>query len=696
MANKCTIEDYTKNVMEGLVEHLSAKNKTAKKGTAQVVKNTVNTTELKSLLEGMLTKPEYVNTPESLLARAENITETVAAIPRTVKPKKEAKKTDSSDKIAVVPFNESAEAHRNFELVWTPRVTIKSKKENDDYDYSTGIVSMNTEEHFGNPFMVTGYVKDKKTANGKWTKAAQTKKLKSEGYVTEAGTPAEVTEMYTAWLEGTDYTEVQPERRDWILEQVNSGKLDDVEFGYYKDVKGPTHAKALRDFVANKGSTTTDTVPVDSNQTGLQYALTNPTHTSPKGKKWSKGDKATRGKLAPIEYDGTTYPDVESAYQANKVDESKTKPSVLDSENFALMTNLIAAKFESNPWLFEEVEAKGGLDYLNTITHQPTKANSVWETGGKDWFKKALKAGYTEASASSNTDRKVSLEEFERLNDARGIVGPKNLMDKNIANMAEAITGRTKPALMTPIESLNTAIDGSLPRGTFSRSKGVRLPNMVSARKKLEGMSEAEVKKAIAAAKKDAASRNKKPLEKQVWPTNKKEVKSRIASLEKSMKRLRTKEHETVHAATVAYMEDAYTEFEKTGKKDPLLADMERLFEESKDYLGDNPESKIATTGAQVDGKPYWASNVFEFVAEVMSNPDLMTEFSKIESTSTNKPLLSQFMEIVKAMVEKISGKVVDFEGSIGGQISSVMESMADNVAPEGSVVKLNLDGIIC
>jgi len=159
-------------------------------------------------------------------------------------------------------------------------------------------------------------------------------------------------------------------------------------------------------------------VKVDSYQTGLQYALTNPTHTSPSGRNWVRGDKETRAKLKPIVYKGTQYADVEQAYQKNKdVNESRTKLTRGQSKNYKLMVELMKAKFDANIWLIDELEQVGGLDFLDKVTHQPTRKNTMWETGGKDWFKLALIEAYEENKniASKKEELQAILQKFEVL-----------------------------------------------------------------------------------------------------------------------------------------------------------------------------------------------------------------------------------------------------------------------------------------
>lgn len=69
-------------------------------------------------------------------------------------------------------------------------------------------------------------------------------------------------DLFRQWLEGTAYQDVEPERRQWILDKINSGELKDKVFVYYTnnipdssygvahyDMEHPSHAHVLKQFV---------------------------------------------------------------------------------------------------------------------------------------------------------------------------------------------------------------------------------------------------------------------------------------------------------------------------------------------------------------------------------------------------------------------------------------------------------------
>jgi guanosine-3',5'-bis(diphosphate) 3'-pyrophosphohydrolase len=124
-------------------------------------------------------------------------------------------------------------------------------------------------------------------------------------------------------------------------------------------------------------------VEISSNAKGLAAALTNPTELAK-----SKGNLT---QSYPVEFRGKTYKDAEAAYQALK--STATKDDGPNS-TYNLMVDIIKAKLEQYPRLVSEITKQGGSAWILSSTHQPTKQNSVWETGGKNWFIKALNDAY--------------------------------------------------------------------------------------------------------------------------------------------------------------------------------------------------------------------------------------------------------------------------------------------------------------
>jgi hypothetical protein len=135
-------------------------------------------------------------------------------------------------------------------------------------------------------------------------------------------------------------------------------------------------------------------VEISSNAKGLAAALTNPTEMAK-----SKGNIT---QSYPIEFNGKSYKDVETAYQALKdKSEARTKPTKENSKNYKLMVDLIKAKLEQHPRLVSEITKQGGSAWILSSTHQPTKQNTVWETGGQNWFIESLADAYNTVTQST-------------------------------------------------------------------------------------------------------------------------------------------------------------------------------------------------------------------------------------------------------------------------------------------------------
>jgi hypothetical protein len=122
---------------------------------------------------------------------------------------------------------------------------------------------------------------------------------------------------------------------------------------------------------------------ISSNSRGLLAALTNPTELA--------RSKGNLNESFPVEFGGQTFPDAEAAYQAFKGTVSKDDGP---NNTYKLMVDILKAKLSQHPRLTAAIEKNGGIDFINQMTHQPTNKNTVWETGGKNWFIKALGEAY--------------------------------------------------------------------------------------------------------------------------------------------------------------------------------------------------------------------------------------------------------------------------------------------------------------
>lgn len=144
-------------------------------------------------------------------------------------------------------------------------------------------------------------------------------------------------------------------------------------------------------------------VEISSNVKGLAAALTNPTELAK-----SKGNLT---QSYPVEFRGKVYKDAESAYQS-----LKTTATFDDGPNstYNLMVDIISAKLNQHPRLIEEITKQGGSRWILSSTHQPTRKNTVWETGGQNWFIKALNDAYKSTQPTVSESDKISLLDFFR------------------------------------------------------------------------------------------------------------------------------------------------------------------------------------------------------------------------------------------------------------------------------------------
>lgn len=134
----------------------------------------------------------------------------------------------------------------------------------------------NTEEHFGNPFIGS----QRRDKNGNLVKS-------KVDNITVFNTIDEADQAYRDWLMGVKHQNVQPSRREWILKQINEGKLDGKTLLYYKPmevtnndgsiIKGGyhSHADTLAEIVEElrtKPTTPTVTTKILKNEDGLIIA----------------------------------------------------------------------------------------------------------------------------------------------------------------------------------------------------------------------------------------------------------------------------------------------------------------------------------------------------------------------------------------------------------------------------------------
>jgi predicted NAD-dependent protein-ADP-ribosyltransferase YbiA (DUF1768 family) len=158
-----------------------------------------------------------------------------------------------------------------------------------------GVNTMRTEaakpnEHFGNPFSEAGY--------------GGTIKVPSIGAAVIA---------YKEWLLGTNHKDVKPQQREWILDQINQGKLDGATLLYAGKLEARgqgMHPTALAEVVEQ----------LRSNRPSTQPSTTLPGPDTKINIYAGTGENAELSNFAarPFNYNGIKFPTVEHAFQYAK------------------------------------------------------------------------------------------------------------------------------------------------------------------------------------------------------------------------------------------------------------------------------------------------------------------------------------------------------------------------------------------
>ena len=180
---------------------------------------------------------------------------------------------------------------------------------------------------------------------------------------------------------------------NWKADYVEVAPFGSMAFlHYFRTPKENEEIYAsLQDKKVKKEEVSTS-LEISSNAKGLAAALTNPTELAK-----SKGNLT---ESYPVEFRGKTYKDAEAAYQALKSTATKDEGP---NSTYNLMVEIIKAKLQQHPSLVKQIKEKGGSKWILASTHQPTNQNTVWETGGKNWFIKALNEAYLSTQVSTST-----------------------------------------------------------------------------------------------------------------------------------------------------------------------------------------------------------------------------------------------------------------------------------------------------
>jgi len=278
----------------------------------------------------------------------------------------------------------------------------------------------NTEEHFGNPFIGS----QRRDKNGNLVKS-------KVDNITVFNTIDEADQAYRDWLMGTKHQNIKPLRREWILKQINEGKLDGKTLLYYKPmevynndgtvVKGGyhSHADTLAEIVEElRGKATTQPTIAPVATLGPETKINIYAST---------GENAELSNFAvrPFTFQGVSFNSVEQAYQSLKggkfdkatYDNKAYIPfnrngimtvskfrgplgTTTDAQQTQLMGQLIKASFEQNPDALAKLLATGNA----TLTH--TQDKSKWGTE----FPRLLMEVRDELRTTQPTEGSISIQ----------------------------------------------------------------------------------------------------------------------------------------------------------------------------------------------------------------------------------------------------------------------------------------------
>ena len=189
-------------------------------------------------------------------------------------------------------FQAAKDAYLNGEGIWTMRP-------NED-------IVLDKDKHFGNPF-------------------SQSKERLARNVIV-VPTIKQAVEAYKNWLLGTEYSNLEQERRKWILEQINNGSLKGKTLIYYKPGNYYSHADALNDLI-NGNINPQGTLKFSSYSSSVSPEINNAITTGDEFVKTVYSNLKTRAKLY------SNYKNVQEVYKAlNQLDikEELTKLDLAD------------------------------------------------------------------------------------------------------------------------------------------------------------------------------------------------------------------------------------------------------------------------------------------------------------------------------------------------------------------------------
>jgi hypothetical protein len=191
------------------------------------------------------------------------------------------------------------------------------------------------------------------------------------------GSRAEAIQAFRNWLVGAAYQEIEPERRQAILDAIPT--LKGKVLGCWCAPLA-CHGDVLAELANPEPGSARPHVPIVtpgnifSGERSARTVLTNPTELARK--------KGNLRHSYPVTIDGVTYPDAEEAYQRLKRNLSHFADM---DEREALCWRVIEAKLRQHPQLAEFITVNGGVQWLAQCRHftsARTQAFAEWEGVG--------------------------------------------------------------------------------------------------------------------------------------------------------------------------------------------------------------------------------------------------------------------------------------------------------------------------
>lgn len=366
---------------------------------------------------------------------------------------------------------------------------------------------------------------------------------------------------------------------------------------------------------------------ISSKSKGLGAVLTNPTEIALRN--------GNLRKSYPVTFEGKEYIDAEKAYQMNKGkynQEGKAKGST-----YELMVNILEAKLNQYPDIVAAVEKEGGINMLKNAVHQPTSKNTIWETGGENYFIDALVEAYNKVVSSTLTTPEIVAAGTSpyRGRIRTTTIGGKAEFIEGSTTVKEAIKSAIKqnkaPVLSGILKSYLKLIDPAiLNRNVFGSRDIIKDDGFGTL-----GISAATEFLLLA----------------------------RVSEAQKATdlteRQTQTMVHELTHMLTLQPFIKESDGKALTEKEKEFITEMKKLY----DHVLSLPETKAA---GYMRGK----ADVYEFIADAISDEEFRNFLNNIPYTE-GKTVLSKLIDFIKKLLQVKSGSALE---TVVDQVYSLRE----------------------